>query len=548
MILLQAETGLGAGYIFGEEPFAEEETAMIVRNLKIWTALLIAALLTAGCAAGKTAPEPVQAEVVPVLTETLSESPDDALPQGGEETPETVRILKLAEIENWHWDYRETGSAEACAPALFLAEDGDLYPQLSELLRSAGERMDAETERRFAEMKDSLSEQPAAQLRSVTGTSVARADSDYLSILFVTDSYLGGAHPDRTFASLNAESRTGRMLCLSDFCSSTESLLFRLGALLQARYPDVQFFNLNAELAQEERDNTLAWTIGYDGITFYFSGGMLAPYSDGELAVCLPWRGNADILDPEDFRAPAAWAAAFCADLPVFLDPEGSGSLGALQAGGTTYDWESQAFEGVYANLDGSGSSQEAYFYSVRPYLIRTGEGLSLVYLELSSDNDYRSIIAFRAGNGTVSAESEEMGFCLTGADGPGDAYGRMLTFDPEQFRLSTRLDALSTYDGEKTYHIGPDGVPETDDALFRIEYRPTLLTVREVPVTDENGAETVLKPGTEIMLLETDGYSVVTGETADGIRIFHGVFDRWPQMIGSLEAEECFEEMFFAG
>ena len=539
----QAQDNISIGKLF-----AEEGTAMITKVMKIWTALLLAVLLAAGCAAGKTESESVPAEVLPVVTETLAEQPDDALPQSGQETPETVRILKLAEIENWHWDYNETGSAEACAPILFLAEDEELYPELSELLRSTGERMNAEAEQQFEEMKDSLAEQPSMQLRSVTGTSVARADSDYLSILFVTDSYLGGAHPDRTFTSLNAESRTGRILRLSDLCSGTESLLFRLGAALQARYPDVQFFNLNAELAQEEKENTLAWTAGYDGITFYFPGGMLAPYSDGDLAACLSWRENADILDPEDFRAPASWAAAFCADLPVFLDLEGSGSLGALQAGGTTYDWESQAFEGVYANLDGFGSSQEAYFYSVRPYLIRTGDGLSLVYLELSSDNDYRSLIAFRVGNGTVSAESEEMGFCLTGADGPGDAYGRMLTFDPEQFRLSTRLDALSTYDGEKTYHIGPDGVPETDDALFRIEYRPTLVTVREVPATDESGAETMLKPGTEFTLLETDGHSVVTGETADGIRAFHGIFDRWPQMIGSLEAEECFEEMFFAG
>ena len=519
----------------------------MMRKKIVWfsTALLLAAQLLTGCIGIRTAreseaPETVQPEAVTETVQT-EEHPEPDI-------PEPVRMLKVAGSQNWHWDYRENGSAEVYSPVLFLAEDGSVYPELADLLKKTGEHMEMEAEKQFVELKKSLDELPPMALYSRTEAAVERADSNYLSVLFVQDCYLGGAHPSRVYSCLNVESRTGKILKLSDFCSSTEALLFRLGIALQNRYPDSLFGNLNAELAQEEKDGSLIWTVGYNGITFRFPGGTLAPYASGDLTVFLSLKENADLLKESDYVAPDAWAAALCADQEFFVDPDGSGVPAVLQAGGTVYDSEGQYFEGAYVSLNGSGSSREAFFYSIRPYLVHTATGEERVYLELTSDNDYRSILVFQIDRGKVLGGSEEMYFGLTGTDGPGDTYGKMLTFDPEQFQLTTRLDALSTYDGVKTYHVGPSGTPETEDALYQIEYGPTLIAVREIPVTDEDGNEMVLKPGEGITLQKTDGSSVVVGETAEGKRVFHGAFSEWPQMIGELEAEECFEEMFFAG
>ena len=93
--------------------------------------------------------------------------------------------------------------------------------------------------------------------------------------------------------------------------------------------------------------------------------------------------------------------------------------------------------------------------YSSEGYVIHTEDEKTYLYLQHQSDNDSHYINVFDLTTGTPY---------LCGL------YWKQLVrspiTDPDSFPLWDRLDVLGTYSAYKEYHVGADGIPETDDTL----------------------------------------------------------------------------------
>ena len=186
--------------------------------------------------------------------------------------------------------------------------------------------------------------------------------------------------------------------------------------------------------------------------------------------------------------------------------------------------------------------------YSSEGYVIHTEDGKTYLYLQHQSDNDSHYINVFDLTTGT----SAYVGFTESSWS------GSPIT-DPDSFLLWNRLDVLGTYSAYKEYHVGADGMPETDDTLFRLgtmshENPITLVSTRDLDVTVlESGSEKqeTMPAGTSFVITATDGESFVETKLKDGRTCRIPVTkdaDGWEWKIHGVSENDCFEQLYYAG
>jgi hypothetical protein len=130
---------------------------------------------------------------------------------------------------------------------------------------------------------------------------------------------------------------------------------------------------------------------------------------------------------------------------------------------------------------------------------------------------------------------------------------------DPQNFRMESRCQLLSTYSADMRYRIGDDGMPEALDRFEEIPSREEmnrLTTKKDMTVdilqsadSDETKEETLPK-GTELEFYRTDGDSIVDMLLKDGrIVRFTLHTEKYPYTLDSGESvEDCFDGMMYAG
>ena len=129
---------------------------------------------------------------------------------------------------------------------------------------------------------------------------VVRSDSVIVSLLQKVDVYAGGAHDEDSYYSYTFDSKTGKELGFADVVTDTETLHKRLLDAVYATYPDIDFFDLEPTLdSYFEMNGPLTWTLGREGLTFYFSPYEIAAFNYGLLTVNLSYEENADIIKEE---------------------------------------------------------------------------------------------------------------------------------------------------------------------------------------------------------------------------------------------------------
>ena len=455
--------------------------------------------------------------------------------------------VPLGAANDWNWYMQDDKLLSVSAPVLMFAEAEDerSFPQAAAALqRVAGEKSE-EAKRLFEELKEALSDPYVDELYSETDFSAYRSDSEFISVLLRTEAYLGGAHPSRDYQAVNLNTGTGETLDLADVVTDPDSVLRLAAEDLRASYPDIEFLEAPEDAVPEAyRDGWLCWTLGYEGISFHFAGGYFSSYADGDLLAFVPFAGHEELFAPEALSAPASYAQAFSYGMRIPDRTEGGS--GIVLADGISEDPEYDIFDYVSVEWRGIRTTIEQYCYSIRPFYLHTEQG-DYLYIETTSDNDYRTLLVFDLAKGSFVGEPlQDMG--LAGVHRDEDTYGRLIMFDPGAFVLATRLDALSTYDGIRNYTVGGNGAPFTDEDLYTITGEFILTAIRDVPAKNADGADIVLPAGTELRLEKTDGVSVVYALTTEGTVRLEGQFSTYPQSIGGTVIEECFDGMMFAG
>jgi len=543
----------------------------------------------------QTKPAVTQAQTTEAEPETLPETGPEDVPAGA--TPlhlisEYHRVLNYAEGEGY-LKYRVENT-----DVLLSKDEAAEYPELAAALT---ERAEAQTKQldetcaimeefsaSFFEYNTAAKENGDGGLFSANTPYVLRADSGILSILYYDDSFTGGAHPNRAYDSATYQTSTGKKLALTDVVKDLDALASKVDEKLKEKYPE-EYPNFYTDPLQAVKDSAvqdgiMAWTMGYEGMTVYFSPYSLGAYAMGEQILTI-YYDEAPELFAEEFTGSAeSYIIPLFDMVPVETDAAGNGIREEI--------WVETISTDEYDGCDfvvhrGGGQYRlNTYGYREKSYLVKEN-GQYYVYVFITTDNDY--VLLYTVDLRTLSTPVKEsmsadiasLGYSWSDREAVNifDLREELLT-DPAAFRLDSHMDFLSTMSGNRLYHTGPDGYPVADEAAYTVRNTRVLKVLQ--PVTVETVAEdgTVtgsaeLTAGTYLFFIRTDNEAfmdmqavdaaLVTGEENEWYsdyrteeiqepdwskpvyRIRVDSSD-WPRKINGIEEDQVFAGIMYAG
>lgn len=513
---------------------------------KRWCILLALTLGLTGCGGGQTAaPEP---DPAPPAVSDGTEVPEKT----GAEPLRLLHLLQSSDgLQEWGED-APVCTADWDSLRLSAGDEAD-FPALA----AAFDRINADTRAGMQTFFDENlpdAQEMAAEHRdwfsgftSACTYAVQRADAQLVSIRVDTSEHTGGAHPNYGSFGLNLDPATGEEVGLTDVMTDLTGLPALLAEKIEAGC-EVEPFGDVAEMLSGYAPEQYAWTVDYQGITFYFSPYELAPYAAGLLTATVRFDEAPARFAPACTAQPAYGFAE-----PLWLWRENALDGGSLLIQPSRSD-ESDAYDGFELIWNGQTyAEKDWYTYELTPYWVRltADGGQSFLYMETLSDNDYRTLSVYAlTGEGVKPVgDLPGTGFhsALMGETGWQEVFN-----DPARFTLDTRIDLLGTMTGTRVCRTQPgDGLPraETDSYALPADF-PPLVTKRALEVTRlPDGKETRLPAGTQLSFLRTDGESYVELRTADGqdcrLDVARGDTE-WT--VNGVSEWDCFEELRYAG
>lgn len=372
-----------------------------------------------------------------------------------------------------------------------------------------------------------------------------RTDSSVFSY-FEKMTVTGEESDEVSVTAHTVSSETGRELTLSKVIADTDSLPEILANHQKESYPDISE-KAFSDMLSEYEDTDYVWTLGYDGITFYF-------VEEGEVIPITILRNEEKNL----FRAvgediPDNYAVGLAMSQPYAFDLGGDGETDILTIEGR--EDVNGNYDGVTVTLNDEPALASFYCNSMLPAYIHTEQG-DYIYLFCTEDNDYQQLNIFSLGKGapSYSGNMDNMGRSRQ-FDAETDLTSEMLLTNPESFELSSNMDILSTYTASRSYYVDESGMPKSEDTYYYVDGDLVLKNNQTMncSIVNERGRVTkkdqTIKTGTEWTIYRTDGVNTVDLILSDK-RIARVVLDsvKWPQTIDGEDISDLFEGVRFAG
>lgn len=536
--------------------------------MKRWTVLICAVLLTfamAGCGrSGASTSGPSEITAGAGEKTTGNQNTDD-----NADLQISRPALELGTRYIWEGDTdKDLVYASGNHTTLRLTADSqELYPELSESLDTYMTAYTDRVNQAISEYIKTLKEDPAMEEYTPEGyvtwdkLYVRRSDHGVLSVLRFSYVDSGGAHGLYGYESLNLDASTGDALTLEDVIADTGLLGQRIKEELLDRYGKDAFFDDMADTIDKEikgeDDYKLTWTLDPQGISFYFNLYEISPYASGIQTVSLLYDREYDLFTGRYLPEEGGYLCEVPTNLDYFTDVDRDGKTDRVEIS-YSGDQEMGDISGLMIRVNEQELNIEDYYcYDVRPRLVYAPDGAVYLYVWRSMDNDYVSMSIFDLSSGTpVSIEEMDLSEARLFTEEKGsdyDSYIHTLT-DPGNMLLSTRFDLMSTYDAGRTYHVSGAPTPVSEENYYMILRNLTLNSRKEIvaDLVDEAGNVTEsarkIPSGTTFKLYRTDGKELVDALLEDGRIVRFTVTGDFPQTVNGSNAEEVFEELFYAG
>ncbi|MGN0401677.1 MAG: DUF3298 domain-containing protein [Acetatifactor sp.] len=491
---------------------------------------------------------------------------EDAEKDAGEKKPENAeKVLPIEIYKQNVYDscWEEVNLAEMSYDLIYLSEDAAaLLPELENALTawnvSVRDGMTATYENYKIAAKEDCKYNPDyffGPYSTEQEVSVLRSDNRVLSLGIFSYDYCGGAHGYYAYTGYTVDAVSGRELTIGDVVTDTDKLPELLYERLTTENPEVYFWEDMKDYLEEaftEADTTLAWSLDYTGLTFYFNPYEIASYADGRFDVTFDFRGYAELFRPYYTEVPDSYVVS--SDV-YDLDQDGELDTFYVSA------WESDYgdYEKIYIGINENTLEREVWALGMDDYLVHTKDAGNFLYVELTRENDYKTLEVY-----DMNGDAPVYVGCI---DNVGleevcigeEQYAKVLLTNPDLFRLRSKMDIMSTYGGYKDYRVGGDGIPVSDDRLYHASYCgvpdwSVLSAKQDVTgvLVDKDGRETgkeyTIPSGTEVTICATDGESFVDFEAGnERVRVYVSC-ESWPQTIGGIDIEELFDGIMFAG
>ena len=388
---------------------------------------------------------------------------------------------------------------------------------------------------------------------------ITRADDKVLSTVTENYWYSGGAHGMTGYSAVNFDTQIGRKLAIEDVIADTDALPGVLATEMIEQYPhleeSIQYTweagledYLSTYLTPETADDMtpeFTWTLGYEGVTFYFGAYEIGSYADGNQVVVVTYNEYPQLFNAEYFTSVtqdyAMKITSFWYGEEGFTDINGDGVMDMITVDGN-YDADYDSFTSINVTVNNNTYTRDAWYYGLTSYLVKAN-GNNYIYAECMSENDYRTTYVFKVTESSVEFIGEVQGSGITDFTNSAD------------FGLTKRFDLLSTYYGQSRFYVGEDGMPVKKEGAYEIqlyEDTPIVSTVSiNAELIDENGnltGETYEFPiGTEYHFRRTDGMTYVDMMTSEGqaCRLYT---TPGGSTVNGMDAWESFEILYFAG
>lgn len=276
---------------------------------------------------------------------------------------------------------------------------------------------------------------------------IVRSDSAFTSVKSSSFVYSGGAHPNTVIDGYTYSTQDGSKIKLSDIFADEAGVINALRDRLKEDYPDAGFFNLDEDIKMYkfdagENDVRFSWTLGYNGVTFYFNQYELAPYASGIQTVTLSFREYPDLY----VKGVDCYNGNYMAPIPVDTkNPFGDGDI-MLSGTSDEYGYVSK----IAITVNGNRSEFEGRTYTLDPYLAYK-DGKHSLYVFETGDDDERWCDKYDIVDGkAVEAERIKGGIPIADqavdVDSPIEGYHcyqrvhiNSVPVDPDNFRISER-------------------------------------------------------------------------------------------------------------
>lgn len=545
---------------------------LIKHKLKIFLTVLVFATQLAGCG------DLAKREITVKESTTVSTEEQAEIVQEEEENVETHLQLQIAErysvegMENASEGHGYITLCEVSWQNLVLAdESAEVYPGLAEELQERNAELNKRYQEVTADLRVSAEEICELQgeyfypLSSNSSYAVQRADNYILSIREDFKDDWGGAHGMYGSTGINYDINTGEELIITDVLADIETLPVILSEKIMEQYADeYEIFESLKETLEGYSAEDYSWTIGYEGITFYFQPYEIASYAMGLIKATI-WFDEMPELFEEKYtqveKKEYSIALSLNQEVEVDLDAE-DGKKNRLFVS-EYYETEEDIEYGVMRLSikldDDTYTETECYGYEINPYLVCIGTPENknyYLYAETVAENDYKtlSVYGIKDGEITLNGRLDGTGFAGVWEETEGEygTYYKNVFNNPKEFALETKLDILGTFGGVRNYVINTEnGLPQATKECYVLpqnSFPIKSIIPLEVLMLSEEKTEK-LSAGTNYYPIRTDGETYVDMRLEDGreCRIYVES-EGWDLKINGVDQWECFETLWYAG
>ena len=442
--------------------------------------------------------------------------------------------------------------------------DENTYPALEKALNAHNEK---EEEYQFDFIyenldyaKESYGENPEYfyEFESDVIPFVRRADTFVTSILYQQYTYAGGIHGNYYYYGKNYDTQTGKLLKLSNVINDKDQLVTAIYEQLDKYLNYIEFDDSLDMYEVLSDENLFSWTLDYNGITLYFSPYSIASYANGIQVVNVSNEEYPDVLNEEYKNVPESYGIELAYDTPHYYDVTGDGEVDEILFSAYVSDEGEPGEVSFYIN--GRTFDEENWLYDAEATFVHAENGKNYIYLEILRENDYRETVCYEISDEIKKVGSLDGGLRKIYHEGEYFILTKDVLTNPNSFCLQSSTHLLSTVTGHKQYHIGENGIPQTNDVIFKFDeenmFTFTMLSDLEADVYDmekgkRTGKKKTLKQGEKVTYIATDNEAYGYLKTSDGTVIcVEAVFDKenyW-YVIDGVNIEEIFDGVMYAG
>jgi len=452
---------------------------MKMKKLTAIFLILVLVLLT-GCKKDSKKENPEEQQAVESTSEEEKAQPVQS--EEKEEEPETpaseeveeVKLLQLLkdykEVEYMDQDTYDYYMEYADEKIILSEEEAKNYPELAKALEEELNNRNNTYQSELDSFIDGYNEMKevgfSGGFDSKSWVSIKRADSLVLSICDFSSAYLGGAHGNYGYRGYNYDTQTGNILKFSDVVADPVAFLKLANDKIQSGCRSDAEAPASLDDFMSDYDESIIWTIDYQGVKIYFNPYTLGSYALGAVVTEVYFSEAPELFNEKYLNIPESYVMEITSNdvtEPSELDINNDGKNETITI---------TPKYGDYAYVIGTdievGDKSFRFDHAVEHCYFVSNKGKNFILASVANEGGYWGIYSIDLSTMTMDSDNDTPAFLASlnsSWEDDGERYEYVSTeavfTDPENVLLETYVQYLGTMTGRDYYHMGESNLVE---------------------------------------------------------------------------------------